>query len=38
MNTLGGGLDGPLRCLPQDRIAPAKPTLEDVESERVARS
>src|SRR5438093_12918016 len=26
--SLGGGLDGPLRCLPQTRMAPAKPALE----------
>jgi undecaprenyl diphosphate synthase len=25
---LGGSLDGPLRCLPQDSVAPAKPALE----------
>jgi hypothetical protein len=23
-----GGLDGPLQCLPQNRMAPAKPALE----------
>jgi len=26
--SLGGGLDGPLRYLPQNRMAPAKPALE----------
>jgi uncharacterized radical SAM superfamily protein len=26
--TFGGGLDGPLRDLPQERLAPAKPALE----------
>jgi hypothetical protein len=25
---VGGGLDGPLRSLPQKQIAPAKPALE----------
>jgi hypothetical protein len=25
---LGGGLDGPLRCLPRESTAPAKPALE----------
>jgi len=25
---IGGGLDGPLRDVPQNRIAPAKPALE----------
>ena len=28
---VGGGLDGPLRSLPQDSIAPAKPALEPEE-------
>ena len=27
LDVLGGGLGGPLRCLPQDSIAPAKPVL-----------
>jgi uncharacterized radical SAM superfamily protein len=29
VTSIGGGLDGPLRGLPQGRIAPAKPALEE---------